>query len=145
VYGGVDAHRLLVRIFAGDAVVHVEQVAVALLNYRSAEALDGVAEIEVDRQAAFAHAAAFVADGLGVTRGDVARHEVAEARVLALQEVIALGVGDLAWGALVALLEGDPYAAVVAQRFTHQGELALVLARDRNAGGMDLGETGIGK
>ena len=94
--GGIDAHRLLVRIFAGDALVHVEQVAVALLDDGAAEALDGVAEVQVDGQAAFAHAAAFVADLLGIARGHVARHQVAEARVLALQEVIAFGFGDLA-------------------------------------------------
>ena len=29
---GVDAHRQLVRILAGDAVVHLEEVAVALLD-----------------------------------------------------------------------------------------------------------------
>ena len=94
--GGVDAHRLLVRVFAGDALVHVEQVAVALLDDVLAEALDGIAEIEVDGEAGFADAAAFVADLLGVAGSHVARHQVAEAGIVALQVVIALGLGNLA-------------------------------------------------
>ena len=51
--GGIDAHRHLVGIFAGDALVHVEQVAVALLDDVLAEALDGVAEIEDRRRGRF--------------------------------------------------------------------------------------------
>jgi len=45
--GRVDAHRLLVRIFAGDALVHVDQVAVALFDDVLAQAVDGVAKIEI--------------------------------------------------------------------------------------------------
>ncbi len=143
--GGVDAHGHLVGVFAGDALVHVEQVAVALLDDVLAQALDGVAEIQVDGQAGFAHAAAFVADRLGVARGHVARHQVAEAGIRALQVVVALGFGNLAGRALVALLQRHPDAAVVAQRFAHQRELGLVIAGDRNAGGVDLREAGIGE
>src|ERR1017187_3150728 len=145
VHGRVDAHRVLVRILARDAVVHVEQVAVALLDDVGAEALDGIAEVQVDGQAALAHAAAFIAGGFGVAGGHVARHEVAEAGVFALQEVIALSFGDLAGGALVALRDGYPNAAVVAQGFAHQGELALVFAGDGDAGRVNLGEAGIGE
>ena len=38
--GGVDAHRHLVRVLVGDALVHLEEVAVALLDHVLAEALD---------------------------------------------------------------------------------------------------------
>src|SRR5260370_21616846 len=145
VYGGVDAHRLLIRIFAGDAVVHVEQVAVTLLDDGDTEALDGVAEIQVDRQSGFAHAAAFIANRFGIAGGHVARHQVAEAGLFALQEIIALGFGDLAGGALVALFEGHRHAAIVARAFAHHCGLALILAGDRNAGGVNLGEAGIGE
>ena len=94
--GGVDAHRHLVRILVGDLLVHLEQVAVLLLDRRRApSALDRVGEVEVDGEAALADAAAFVADLLGVARRDVARHEVAEARILALEVVVALALGNL--------------------------------------------------
>ena len=62
-----------------------------------AQALDGVGEIEIDAQAVFADAAAFVADGFGVARSDVARNQIAEAGIAALQIIIALGFGNLGW------------------------------------------------
>ena len=83
--------------------VHVEQVAVALFDDVAAEPLDGVGEIEIDAEAAGADAAAFVADHLGIAGGDVARHQVAEARITALEVVVALGFGDLVGRAGVAL------------------------------------------
>ncbi len=138
--GREDAHGHLVRVLAGDALVHVEQVAVAFLDDRSAQALDGFGEVQVDRQSGFAYAAAFVAHLLGVPRGHIARHQVAEAGILALQEIIALGGRNLARRPFVALFQRHPYAPVVAQRFAHQGELALVFAGNGNAGGVNLGE-----
>src|SRR6266481_2739118 len=45
--------------------------------------------------------------------------------------------------ARVALLLRHPDAPVVAQRLAHQRELALVLAADGDAGGMELREAGI--
>ena len=88
---------------------------------------------------------AFVADGLGVAGGDVARDEVAEAGIAALEVVVALVFGDFVGWALVALLLGHPDAAVVAERLGHEGELGLVVAGDGDAGGMDLGEAGVGE
>ena len=102
-------------------------------------------EVEVDAEPAWPDAAAFVAHLLGVARGDVARHEVAEARVLALQVVVALGFGNLAGRARVALLQRHPDAAVVAQRLAHQRELGLVVAADRDAGRVDLREARVGE
>ena len=112
---------------------------------RRAEALDGIAEIEVDRQSASPDAASFVADLLGVARGHVARHQVAEARVLALQEVIALGLGDLARARACRPSSGTQTRPSLRSDFAHQGELGLVVARDRNAGRVDLREAGIGE
>ena len=52
VRGGIDAHRHLVRVLVGDALVHVEEVAVLLARSSSlAQALDGVGEVEVDARA----------------------------------------------------------------------------------------------
>ena len=135
----------LVRILAGDAVVHLEEVAVALADGVLAEALDGFGEVEIDAEAGFADAAAFVADGFGVAGGDVAGDEVAEAGIAAFEVVVALGFGNLVGRALVALLLRHPDAAVVAQRFAHQRELGLIVAGDGDAGGVDLGEAGIGE
>jgi len=91
---GVDAHRHAVGVLARDALVHLEEVAVALADRVDAVARDGVAEVEVDRHARRPDAAALVALLLRIPRSDVARHEVSEARVLALEEVVALGLGD---------------------------------------------------
>ena len=96
--GGVDAHRDLIGILGRDALVHLEQVAVARLDDLDAEALDRVLEIEVDRQAGVADAVAFVGLLLGRPRRDVAGHEVAEARIAALEVVVALGFWNLIRG-----------------------------------------------
>ena len=110
-----------------------------------AEALDGIGEIKINTQPGFADAAAFVANLLGVARGHVARNQIAEAGIAALEIIIALGFGNLIWRTLVAFLQRHPDAAVIAQRFAHQRELRLIIAGDRDAGGMDLREAGIGE
>ena len=94
---------------------------------------------------ALADAAALVAHLLGVARRDVARDQVAEARVLALEVVVALVLGNLVGRPLVARLFRHPDAAVVAQALAHQRQLRLVVAGDRNAGRVDLGEAGVGE
>jgi hypothetical protein len=143
VRGREDAHRDLVGVFVGDALVHLDQVAVLLLDLRGPEPLDRVGEIEVDPEAAGADAAALVAHLLGGARGDVARGEVAVGRVLALEVVVALVLGDLGRLARVARPLRHPDAAVVAERLAHQRELALVLAVDRDAGRVDLRVAGV--
>ena len=90
-------------------------------------------------------AAAFVARPLGGARRDVAGHEVAEARIAALEVVVALRLGNLLGRALVALVLRHPHAAVVAQALRHQRQLRLVIAADRNAGRVDLREAGVGE
>ncbi len=143
--GRIDAHWHFVRIFIGNALIHLEEVAVALADGLHAQAVDGFGEVQIDAQAGRAHAAPSVADGLGVAAGHVARHKVAEARIAALQIVVALGLGNLIGRALVALLFGNPDAPIVAQRFAHQRQLRLIVAADGNAGGMNLCEARVGK
>ena len=145
VRGREDAHRDLVGVLVGDPLVHLEEVPVLLADLRRPEPLDRVGEVEVDAQAARAHAAALVADLLGRAGGDVAGGEVAVGRVLPLEVVVALVLGDLVRRPVVARLLRDPDAPVVAQRLAHQGELALVLAVDGDAGGVDLGVAGVGE
>ena len=143
--GRIDPHRHLVRVLVGDPLVHLEEVAVPLPDGVLAEPGDGVGEVEIDAAAAGAHAAAVVADLLGGPGGDVARGEVAEAGVLPLEVVVALGFGNLTRRPRVALLLRHPDPAVVAQRLAHQGELGLVVARHRDAGRVDLREAGVGE
>ena len=142
----INPHRRLVGIFAGDLFVDVEKIAVALANRVFAEALDRVGKIEINAASARADAAAFIANFLGRARGDVARRQIAEARIFAFQIIIAVGFGNLVrrFGAILLPFR-NPDAAVIAQRFRHQGELGLMIAADRNAGGMDLRVAGIGE
>src|SRR3712207_7312349 len=51
--------------------------------------------VQVDAQPTRAHAAALVADVLGLARGDVARHQVAERGVDPLEVVVPLALGDV--------------------------------------------------
>ena len=92
---GIDAHGNFVGIFAGDAVVHFEEVAVAFGDFLYAEALDAVGEIEIDAEAGFADTVAGIAFGFGGAGSDVARNEIAEAGIAAFEIVVALGIRDL--------------------------------------------------
>ena len=141
--GRVDAHGGLVRVLTGDAIVHLEEIAVLLLDLLGAEALGGFGEVQVDPEPRAAHAPAIVADLLGGAAGDVAGGQVAVRGVFALQVVVPLLLGNLVRRALVALLQGHPDAAVVAQALGHEGELALVVPGDGDAGGVDLGVAGV--
>nr|BFE75348.1 hypothetical protein GCM10020092_086490 [Actinoplanes digitatis] len=143
-HGGVDAHRHRVRVLAGDALVHLEEVAVLGLDGLAAQPLDRVGEVEVDAEPAGADAAALVADVLGRAGRDVAGYQVAERRVDPLQVVVAVVLGDLG-GRLAAVLAalGYPDPAVVAQRLAHQRELALVAAGLGDAGRVDLRVAGV--
>ena len=148
VHGGVDAHRHLVGVLARDPLVHVEQVAVLLRDGLGAHPLEGVGEVEVDAAAEVADlgadAAALVADVLGLTARDVARHEVAERGVDPLEVVVAVLLGDLARVLLaVGGVLRHPDAAVVAQRLRHERQLALVLAGHGDAGRVDLRVAGV--
>ena len=143
--GGVDAHRRVVRVLAGDALVHLEQVAVALPNGLLAVACDRRSEVEVDAVLERADAAALVDHGLGVAARHIARDEVAERRVLLLEEVVALVLRDLGRRAGFVAVTGHPDAAVVAQRFRHEGQLRLELVGGRDAGRVDLGVAGVGE
>src|SRR5256886_16109661 len=55
----------------------------------------------------------------------------------------SLVVRDLVRTPGIALAPRHPDAAVVPQGLAHQRELRLVMARHGNAGGVDLGETGV--
>src|ERR1039458_3074777 len=76
---------------------------------------------------------------------NIARDQIAEARVAAFEIVVALFFGNLVRRPRIALLLRDPDATIVAQRFAHQRELRLIVARYRNAGRMDLREAWIGE
>ena len=92
-----------------------------------------------------ADAAALVADFFRAARGDIPGRQVAEAGVLALEKVVALGLGDVGGSPHVAGARRHPDAPIVAQRLAHQGELGLMVAGDRDAGGVDLAEAGVGE
>ena len=141
----IDTHRHDVRILRRDVLIHLEEVAVALFDDRPAETFNRFREIEIDAPAAGSDAATFIADFLGTARSDVAGREIAEARVLPLEVVIALLLRNLIGAAGVAGSFRHPDAAVVAQRFGHQRQLRLKIAALRDARGMNLRVAGIRK
>ena len=152
VHGGENLHRLLVGADVGDLLVHVEQVAVTLLDDVLAQTLDGGLEVEEHGQTRLVHTVAGVAALLGGARSHVARHEVAEGRVAALQIVVAVLLGDVRrlLGSRtdrlhVLELLGNPDAAVVAQRLRHEREFRLLVAVYGDTRGVDLREAGVGE
>ena len=66
VHRRIDAHRTGVRVLVGDALVHLEEIAVALLDGLLAQPLDGVGEVEIHAASAGADAASVIA---GFLRG----------------------------------------------------------------------------
>ena len=151
VRGGENHHGSLIGIVVGNHLVHVEEVAVAVGNHILAQTVDGIFEIEIHGIAG-AHAVACVAALLGGTRCDVAGAEVTESGVAALQIEVAVLVGDVggflfagADGLGILFLLGHPDAAVVTERFAHEGELRLILAMDGDTGGVNLGECEVGQ
>ena len=148
--GRIDHHRLLPRGAGGDLLIHVEEVAVALSNALVTQALDSIREIEEHGLTRLVHTETGVATLLGGAGSDVTRHEVTEGRIAALQVVIAVRLRDL--GGLdfmlaellhILFLLRHPDTAVVTQRLGHQGQLALLVAVDRNTSRVDLREAGI--
>jgi len=92
-----DPHWDPVGVLIGDAVVHLEEIAIPVADGRLAQPPDGVGKIQVHSQSALSHSPAFVANFLGGAGGDIARSQVAEAGVLALEVVVALSIRNLRW------------------------------------------------
>src|SRR5207244_8087707 len=90
VRGGVDPHRPLERVLPRDALVHLEQVAVALRDHPAAETRDRVAEVQIYAVAAGPHAAPFVAHFLGASRRAVRRRQVPVGRVPPVAIIVPL-------------------------------------------------------
>src|SRR5690349_14133307 len=93
----------------------------------------------------FADSAPLIAHGFRISRCDIARNEIAEAGILALEVVVALVLRYLCRRARITLLFRHPNTAIVAQGFTHQCQLRLIIAADWNACWVDLSEAGVGK
>ena len=152
VHGGIDHHRRLVGVLVGDFLVHLEEVAVFLLDDILAQSLYGFLEVEEDGEASGTDTVAGIAALFGGAAGDVAGHEVAEGGIAALEVVVAVFFGYVvgfksagAQGFGVLFLLWHPDAAVVAEAFAHEGELGLVVAVDGDAGGVYLHVAGVGE
>ena len=81
VRGRIDAHRHVVGVLAGDALVHFKEVAVALLHHVATKAIDRGREVEVDTVLQRPNTLTFVNESLGGTRRDVARGKVSVRRI----------------------------------------------------------------
>jgi hypothetical protein len=137
-----DTHRHPSGVLTGVYVIHLQQVAVPLVDHVDSQARNRVAQIEIDPVVQRTDAVTvFDLQSVG-PRGDIARDEVAERGVAALQEVVPLALGDVVGGTVVTLLLGHPDPGVVAQRLTHQHPLGLHVGIP--AGGQHHGVGGVG-
>src|ERR1035438_7015491 len=100
---GIDAHRHLVAVLAGDLLVHVEQVAIPLADNAFAQPLDGIRKVEIDAELARADTAAGITGFFGRARGDVPGREIAVARIFPFEIVVAVRLRNRA-GRLAAIL-----------------------------------------
>ena len=104
---GEDHHRVVVfhatnflgefaRVNVGDFLIHIEEVAIALAHYVDAKAVDSLGEVEEYGKTGVVNAESLVATLFSSTRSNVARHEVTECRITALEIVVAVLFGDVA-------------------------------------------------
>ena len=133
------------RIVAGDVRVHLEEVAVALAQHVDAEPPHGVRQVEVDGSPARPDPAPVSSIALQRARSEVPGHEIAEARVAALEEVVALRFGNVLGRARVARPRRHPEPPVVPQRLGHEGGLGLLLVGRGQAGRVELDEPRVGE
>src|SRR5439155_11846835 len=68
VHGGINSHWHFVGVLAGNLLIHLEQVSVALANRLYAEPFDRVGKIEIHAASARTDTAAFVANFLRSAR-----------------------------------------------------------------------------
>ena len=88
--GRINLHRLLVRVIAGDFLIHLEEVSVASSDSVFAVALDSILEVEKDAEPSGRYTASFVAAFFGRPGSNVARAEVSKRRIFPLEIVITL-------------------------------------------------------
>ena len=93
VFHAVDFVGKVARIYVGDFFVHVEEVAVTLLHGIESEAVDTFGEVEEHGKTCVVDTESLVATLFGCTACHVARYEVTECRVAALQIVVAVFLG----------------------------------------------------
>src|SRR5579871_3762445 len=142
---GINPHRALVSVIAGDLFVDVEQVAVLLAHILFPEPPNRIAEIEINAAPSRSYASAFIANFLRCSGSNISRSQIAKARITAFEIVITLALGNLVWRTIIALRLWHPDAAVIAQRLRHQRQLRLMLAALGNARGVNLCEARIRK
>ncbi len=160
---GIDHHGLVVLHaidlvgqvageHVGDLLIHLKQVAVALHDDVESQTVDRLREVQIDGQTSVVHAEALVAALLGGTAGHVARNEVAEGGIAALQIVVAVLLGNVPRLDLVLLqllgvlnLLRHPDTTVVTQRLRHQCQLRLLVTMHGDTGGVNLHVRGICK
>src|SRR5262245_63813011 len=112
----VDTHRLFVGIFAGDALVHFEEIPVPLLDLLFTQSFDRIGEVQVDAASAGAYAESLVAYLFRRSRSDIAWRKISVARIFAFEVVVAVGFGNHMWRlAAIFFLFRHPDAPVVAQ------------------------------
>ena len=150
--GGEDHHRSLVGVLSHDLFVHLEEVAVAFADTILAETLDGILEVEENGETSLVDTETSVAALFGGAASHVARNEVAEGWVAALEVEVAILIGDVvgsllasADGLCVLFFLGNPDAAVVTERLRHKGELGLDVAVNGDTGGVDLTVARVGE
>ncbi len=148
--GRIDHHRLFPRTYVSDLEIHIKEIAVTLLHPLTAQTLDGVREIQKYRQTVFVYAETGVATLFGSSGSHVARNQIAECGIATFEIVIPilfrnLGCLDFALAQLHYILRllRHPDTAIVAQRFGHERQLALLLSMNRNAGRVNLREAGV--
>ena len=118
----VNAHRCLVRVFTCNALVHLEQVAVALFHNITTKSINCCREIEVDSIFQWSNSLTLVNQSFCCTRRNIARGQVAIRRIQALKEVIALSLRNLICLTIVVCTLRNPYSPVIAQRLAHECE-----------------------
>jgi hypothetical protein len=89
----INLHRLLVRVIAGDFLIHLEEVSVAGPDSIFTVTFDSVLEVKEDPESSGSYPASFVAAFLSSPGSNIAWAEVTKRRILSLEIVITLILG----------------------------------------------------
>ena len=111
----VNAHGLLVGIFPGDSLIHIEQIAVFFFDRVLTHSLDGICKIQKNAIAGRSNSKTRVACFLGCSRGNVARSQITKTGIFSFEKIVTLSLRDIPRFALIALLFGNPNTTIIAQ------------------------------
>ena len=85
----IYAHWFFIRVYSGDGFIHIEEIAILVLDCFLSLFLNGIPEIKIDSQTGLTHTKTCIATFLSSPGGNITRYEVTEGRVSSFKKIIS--------------------------------------------------------